>query len=124
MLHHVSSHIAILPQPRTMNTMLGLAQSSTAIVRRLRCSTLRPLTPGLPTCALRRPLRSTSSMTCAAGGSYRRAEKAGMPEQTHCMDGQHRHCADADVKGMALGRFTCLNHKLMPCGRVGGGRQA
>ena len=33
-----------------MNTMLGLATNSTAMVRRLRCSTLKPSTPGAPTC--------------------------------------------------------------------------
>ena len=35
----------------SMKMMLGLATSSTAMVRRLRCSTLRPLDPGLPTSA-------------------------------------------------------------------------
>ena len=33
----------------SMKMMLGLATSSTAIVSRLRCSTLSPLTPGWPT---------------------------------------------------------------------------
>ena len=34
----------------SMKMMLGLATSSTAIVRRFLCSTERPLTPGRPTC--------------------------------------------------------------------------
>lgn len=32
-----------------MKTTAGLATSSTPMVRRLRCSTLSPLTPGMPT---------------------------------------------------------------------------
>ena len=32
-----------------MNTTLGLDTSSTPMVRRFRCSTLSPLTPGVPT---------------------------------------------------------------------------
>jgi hypothetical protein len=33
-----------------MKTTLGLATNSTAMVRRLRCSTDRPHSPGMPTC--------------------------------------------------------------------------
>ena len=33
----------------SMKMMEGLATSSTAMVRRLRCSTLRPVLPGMPT---------------------------------------------------------------------------
>ncbi len=36
-------------EQRTMKMMEGLATSSTAMVRRLRCSTDRPDKPGLPT---------------------------------------------------------------------------
>ena len=46
-----------------MKMMEGLATSSTAMVRRLRCSTLSPLMPGLPTMLLARPSSSTSSIT-------------------------------------------------------------
>ena len=48
--------------------------SSTAMVRRFRASTLRPVRPGLPTRALDRGVSSTSSSTCrrphSASGSY------------------------------------------------------
>ena len=44
----------------------GLATSSTPMVRRLRCSTLSPLTPGTPTSALRSGASSISSSTCVA----------------------------------------------------------
>ena len=47
-----------------MKMMEGLATSSTAMVRRLRCSTLSPLRPGLPTMLFARPSSSTSSITC------------------------------------------------------------
>ncbi len=42
---------------RTMKMMDGLATSSTAMVRRLRCSTERPLRPGLPTMLLAKALQ-------------------------------------------------------------------
>jgi hypothetical protein len=45
-----------------MKTMEGLATSSTAMVSRLRCSTLSPLTPSTPMYALRRRSSSVSSM--------------------------------------------------------------
>lgn len=48
-----------------MKTMEGLATSSTPMVSRLRCSTLRPLTPGTPTIAFRSGVSSISSSTCA-----------------------------------------------------------
>ncbi len=41
----------------------GLATSSTAMVRRLRCSTERPLTPGMPTSVCRSGVSSTMSST-------------------------------------------------------------
>lgn len=47
----------------SIKTAEGLATSSTAMVRRLRCSTLRPLVPGRPTSALRSGVSSTSSIT-------------------------------------------------------------
>ena len=47
-----------------MKTMAGLETSSTAMVRRLRCSTDRPLWPGMPTRALRSPCMSTNANTC------------------------------------------------------------
>ncbi len=53
-----------LPKP-TMKMTEGLATSSTPMVRRLRCSTLSPLTPGTPTSALRSGASSISSSTCA-----------------------------------------------------------
>ena len=46
-----------------MKTAEGLATSSTAMVRRLRCSTLSPLTPGRPTRACLNGINSTSSIT-------------------------------------------------------------
>ena len=49
----------------TMKMMDGLATSSTPMVRRLRCSTLSPLTPGTPTSALFSGVSSISSSTCA-----------------------------------------------------------
>ena len=49
---------------RTMKMMEGFATSSTAMVRRLRCSTLSPLRPGLPTMLFAKPSSSTSSITC------------------------------------------------------------
>ena len=49
----------------TMKMMDGLATSSTPMVRRLRCSTLSPLTPGTPTSALFSGVSSISSRTCA-----------------------------------------------------------
>ena len=51
-----------------MNTMAGLATSSTAMVSRLRCSTDRPLMAGSPTMALDSAVSSTKSMTCAQVG--------------------------------------------------------
>ncbi len=48
----------------SMKTMEGLDTSSTAMVRRFLCSTDRPLTPGIPTRALRKPCMSTRSNTC------------------------------------------------------------
>ena len=42
-----------------MKTMDGLATNSTAIVKRLRCSTLRPVLPGRPTSAISRESSST-----------------------------------------------------------------
>ena len=41
----------------------GLATSSTAMVRRLRCSTLSPLCPGMPTSVWRSGVSSTMSIT-------------------------------------------------------------
>ena len=41
----------------------GLATSSTAMVRRLRCSTLSPLWPGMPTSVLHSGVSSTMSIT-------------------------------------------------------------
>ncbi len=48
-----------------MKTMAGLATSSTARVRRLRCSTDSPLAPGSPTSALDSGVSSTRAITCA-----------------------------------------------------------
>ena len=51
-----------------MKTMEGLATSSTPMVRRLRCSTLRPLCPGRPTRLPFSDPSSISSITCAHAG--------------------------------------------------------
>lgn len=48
----------------SMNTMAGFATSSTAMERRLRCSTDSPLTPGRPTRPFRSSTSSTSSSIC------------------------------------------------------------
>ena len=50
----------------SMKTMEGLETSSTATVRRRRCSTDSPLKPGKPTRAPRKPCMSTNSNTCAS----------------------------------------------------------
>ena len=49
-----------------MKTMEGFETSSTATVRRRRCSTDNPLKPGRPTRALRKPCMSTKSNTCSS----------------------------------------------------------
>ena len=48
----------------SMSTMAGLATSSTAMDKRLRCSTLRPLSDGEPISRSRRGVSSTSSIIC------------------------------------------------------------
>ena len=48
----------------SMKMTEGLATSSTAIVRRLRCSTLRPVLPGTPTSDPFSGVSSTSAITC------------------------------------------------------------
>ena len=48
-----------------MKTMAGWATSSTAIVRRLRCSALRPLVPSMPTMLSLITSSSTSAMICS-----------------------------------------------------------
>ena len=48
----------------SMSTMAGLATSSTAMDKRLRCSTLRPLSDGEPINRSLRGINSTSSIIC------------------------------------------------------------
>ena len=48
----------------SMKMMEGLATSSTAMVRRLRCSTLSPVLPGMPTSEFRSGVSSTKFITC------------------------------------------------------------
>ena len=50
----------------SMSTMAGFEMSSTAMDRRLRCSTLRPVSAGEPTSRFLRGVSSTSSIICMA----------------------------------------------------------
>ena len=53
----------------SMKMMEGLATSSTAMVRRLRCSTLSPVLPGMPTSEFRSGVSSTRPITCGSADS-------------------------------------------------------
>ena len=63
-----SCHDGVWLRLPTMKMMEGLATSSTPMVRRLRCSTLSPETPGTPTSALASGASSISSSTCIPAG--------------------------------------------------------
>ena len=72
-----------------MKTMAGWLTSSTAMVRRLRCSALRPLEPSMPTMLSLMVSSSTSDMICArmqwvcSGGAASR-EGAGIHTVLRC----------------------------------------
>ena len=64
-MHPVTKPLPPCPT-HSMNTMDGLATSSTAMVSLLRCSTDKPEAPGMPIWALRMPASSTRASTCSA----------------------------------------------------------
>ena len=107
----------------SMNTMEGLATSSTAIVSRFLASTERPLTPGRPTSALLNGSSSTSSITCQPArvlSCHRPADRAlrmqavGNAGAAHLLDKLvERVCVHA-LKPELRGEHQALPHRHLP----------